>query len=65
MQYFFCYSPLLMHYLKACNLCYEDEGININSKSVYYRFKRTSKLDKALLGWEDFKAKQMEELENA
>lgn len=65
MQYFFCYSPLLMHYLKACNISFIDEGINNNSKSVFYRFERTKKLDKALSGWEEFKAKQMKELENA
>ena len=65
MQYFFCYSPLLMHYLKACNIPYVDEGTNAKSNSGYYRFERTERLDKALSGWEEFKSKQMEELEHA
>lgn len=64
MQYFYCYSPLLMHYLKACNLSYECEGFNEKTHSPFFKFKKTAKLDFALSGWEEFKQKQTKELEN-
>ena len=62
---FYCYSPLLMHYLKACGLSYIREGYNAKSKSPYFMFERCPKLENALNGWEEFKRKQMEMLENA
>lgn len=61
---FYCYSPLLMHYLKACGLGYKDNGYNKKSKSPYYTFERCSKLEHALNGWEDFKKRQTEVQEN-
>ena len=64
MKDFYCYSPLLMHYLKACNISYESEGFNEKTRSPFFKFKRTKRLDIALQGWEKFKAKHMEELEN-
>lgn len=64
MSDFYCYSPLLMHYLKACNISYECEGFNEKSHSPFFKFKRTKKLDMALSGWEEFKAKHMRELES-
>lgn len=57
---FYCYSPLLMHYLKACGLSYMNEGYNAKSMSPYFTFKRCDRLERALNGWEDFKKKQME-----
>lgn len=64
MQYFYCYSPLLMHYLKACNINYECEGFNEKTHSAFFKFKRNDRLDTALSGWEEFKIKQMKETEN-
>lgn len=61
---FYCYSPLLMHYLKACGISYEREGYNAKSKSPYFVFARGERLEKALSGWEDFKQKHMEEMGN-
>jgi len=63
MNDFYCYSLLLMHYLKACNISYECEGFNAKTHSPFFKFTRTKKLDVALNGWEDFKKKHMEELE--
>lgn len=64
MQYFYCYSPLLMHYLKACNIAYECEGFNEKTHSPFFKFKRDKKLDMALSGWENFKLMQMRNIEN-
>lgn len=61
---FYCYSPLLMHYLKACGLSYIREGYNAKSNSPYFMFERCPKLEHALNGWDEFKKKQMEAMEN-
>lgn len=62
---FYCYSPFLMHYLKACGLFYIQEGTHLKSNTPYYMFERCEKLDRALNEWAEFKARHMEAMDHA
>lgn len=46
-----------MHFLKSYGLHYLHKGTNLNSKSKYYLFEKSSKLDYAIDIWNAIKFK--------
>ncbi len=56
-KYFYCYSYKLMHFLKSYGLHYLHKGTNLNSKSKYYLFEKSSELDYAIDIWNAIKFK--------
>jgi hypothetical protein len=54
-NYFYCYSKRLMHFLKSMNFSFCGESINSNTKTKYWTFIKSEKLDKALILWNEIK----------
>jgi hypothetical protein len=52
---FYCYSAVMMHFLKACGLDYESKGKNQVSGKPYWVFEKGDTLTKALAEWSLFK----------
>lgn len=52
---FYCYSAVMMHFLKACGLDYESKGKNQVSGKPYWVFLKGEQLTKALAEWSLFK----------
>ncbi len=52
---FYCYSAVMMHFLKACGLDYESKGKNQVSGKPYWVFLKGDALTKALAEWSLFK----------
>lgn len=50
-KYFYCYSTKLKSFLKAFGIDYITKGINPNSKTMYFMFDRSDKLNAVLSFW--------------
>ena len=46
--YFYCYSRRMSHFIRAFNISYIDVGFNAKSKTKYYTFEKSEKLDKVI-----------------
>ena len=55
-NFFYCYSYRLAYFLKSCGFSYTFKGINANSKSHYYAFKKSLDLDNAIQIWNNLKS---------
>ena len=47
-QFFYCYSMRMSHFIRAFNIKYIDVGFNAKSKTKYYIFEKSEKLDKVI-----------------
>ena len=47
-QFFYCYSMKMSHFIRAFNIKYIDVGFNAKSKTKYYIFEKSEKLDKVI-----------------
>ena len=47
-KYFYCYSMRMSHFIRAFNIKYIDVGFNAKSKTKYYIFEKSEKLDKVI-----------------
>jgi hypothetical protein len=48
---FYCYSVHLKDFLKSQGMNYIDKAINPNSKSLYFMFEKSKKLDLLIEKW--------------
>ena len=46
--YFYCYSRRMSHFIRAFNIRYIDVGFNAKSKTKYYTFEKSEKLDRVI-----------------
>lgn len=53
--YFYCYSYRLAFFIKSQGVCYIDKGTNLNSKSKYYKFQKSERLDGIIRIWNQIK----------
>lgn len=54
-NYFYCYSKRLMYFLKSMDFSFDDKNVNLNTNTKYWTFKKSDKLDKALILWNDIR----------
>ena len=47
-QYFYCYSMRMSHFIRAFGVKYLDVGFNAKSKTKYYVFEKSERLDKII-----------------
>jgi len=59
-KFFYCYSYKLMCFLKSYGFRYISKGINTNSNSIYFVFKKSRDLDNAIIIWNTIKFKLRE-----
>ena len=48
MNYFYCYSDRLFHFVKAFDINYISIGLNKNTNKKYYVFQKSERLDKII-----------------
>lgn len=47
-QYFYCYSMRMFHFIRAFNIKYINVGFNTKSKTKFYKFDKSKRLDKVI-----------------
>ena len=47
-NYFYCYSKTLFHFIKAFGINYISIGVHNTTKTKYYIFPKSEKLDKII-----------------
>lgn len=48
MDYFYCYSNRLFHFIKSFDVDYISIGTNKNTQKKYYIFEKSKRLDKII-----------------
>ena len=56
-RYFYCYSCRLKNFIKAFGVDYATKAINPNSKTLYFMFEKSEKLNAILEFWNECKYK--------
>jgi hypothetical protein len=44
-----------MYFLKSMDFSFDDKNVNLNTNTKYWTFKKSDKLDKALILWNDIR----------
>lgn len=47
-KYFYCYSKRMAHFIRAFDIRYVNVGMNEKSKTRYYIFNKSERLDKVI-----------------
>lgn len=54
-SFFYCYSIRMKDFLKSQGFAYITKGLNPNTKSPYFMFEKSCKLDEAIKKWNSLK----------
>lgn len=56
-RFFYCYSSKLRSFIKSFGIDYETKGENPNTKTTYYMFEKSEKLNAILEFWKECRGK--------
>lgn len=54
-QYFYCYSSKMSHFIRSFGIKYASIGFNAKSKTKYYVFEKSERLDKIICLYNEVK----------